>query len=95
MMTLTRESICSDRRHLTGIDGDFKYTFFFSDFDENGTPREYAPAVKDKNSYIKITNNDDGTYDITFSLKDDLSNTWSGSWNGPVELLKADEIFEF
>ena len=76
-------------------DGDFKYTFFFSDFDENGTPREYAPAVKDKNSYIEITNNDDGTYDITFSLKDDLSNTWYGSWNGPVELLKADEIFEF
>ena len=80
---------------LTGIiskTGDFENTFFFSDFDENGIPHEYAPAVKLKGrngGSIDVTNNGDGTYHIDFILMDDCQSFWYGEYSGPIEHKEA------
>ncbi len=41
----------------------------------------YAPAISGD---LNITNNGDGTYELSFSLVDDLGYTWSGSWSGTI-----------
>lgn len=80
---------------LTGIvteSGELKNTFFFSDFDSNGKPKEYAPAVKGrKNGGIELTNNGDGTYYIYFKVWDDCQNWWYGEFSGAIEHIEADE----
>ena len=43
----------------------------------------FAPAV---DGDIVVTNNGDGTYDISFECTDDIGNVWSGSWSGEVVL---------
>lgn len=44
----------------------------------------YAPAV---DGTVKVVNNGDGTYDITFDCVDDAGNVWDGSWTGAIETL--------
>lgn len=41
----------------------------------------YAPAISGD---LNITNNGDGTYELSFSHVDDLGYTWSGSWSGTI-----------
>ena len=67
-----------------GADGELEGSFFFSDFDSDGNPQEYAPAID--GDFI-LENNGDGTYSISFAIKDDLGYVWSGQWNGSFELI--------
>lgn len=46
-------------------------------------PTLYAPAISGE---LNITNNGDGTYEISFSFLDDRGHTWDGSWSGEVGL---------
>ena len=52
------------------------------DFNENGNPTSYAPAVSGD---LNITNNGDGTYHISFEFLDDKGNTWDGEWSGSFD----------
>lgn len=52
--------------------------------DAQDRPVGYAPAV---DGTVKVVNNGDGTYDITFDCVDDAGNVWDGSWTGEIETL--------
>ena len=73
--------------YITGYrneNGELSGSFFFSDFDSDGNPQEYAPAIE--GDFI-LDNNGDGTYSISFAIEDDLGYVWSGQWNGAFELI--------
>ena len=56
------------------------------DFNENGNPTSYAPAVSGD---MNITNNGDGTYHIQFEFLDDKGNTWDGEWSGSFSEMSS------
>lgn len=64
------------------IDGTLVGTVYMGDFNENGNPTSYAPAVSGD---LNITNNGDGTYHISFEFLDDKGNTWDGEWSGSFD----------
>lgn len=75
-------------RYLKGqvIDGTLLGTAYMGDFNENGNPTSYAPAVSGD---MNITNNGDGTYHIQFEFLDDKGNTWDGEWSGSFSEMSS------
>ena len=59
------------------------YVHYRSMDSEGASVDGLAPAV---DGDIMVTNNGDGTYDISFECTDDIGNVWSGSWSGEVVL---------
>ncbi len=57
-------------------------TFYISGIGADGNPSDYAAFV---GGSITVDNHGDGTYVISFALKDGLENTISGSWSGTLE----------
>lgn len=58
-------------------------TMFVGGFNEEGYVTEYAPATSGD---LVITNNGDGTYNISFAFVDDLGYNWNGEWSGTISL---------
>lgn len=78
-------------RYMKGavVDRQLLGTAYMGNFNEDGRPTSYAPAVSGD---MNITNNGDGTYHIWFEFLDDKGNTWDGDWSGPLyEGLSAPE----
>ena len=75
-------------RYLKGavVDGTLLGTAYMGDFNENGNPTSYAPAVSGD---MNITNNGDGTYHIQFEFLDDKGNTWDGEWSGSFSEMSS------
>ena len=71
--------------YMTGfMDGDYLFgTNYVGGFTSDGYVTEFAPAISGD---LNITNNNDGTYIISFSFVDDLGNTWEGEWEGEMQL---------
>ena len=71
--------------YLTGfMDGGYlSGTNYVGGFTSDGYVTEFAPAISGD---LNITNNNDGTYIISFSFVDDLGNTWEGEWEGEMQL---------
>lgn len=58
-------------------------TMYVGGFTEEGSVTAYAPATTGN---LDITNNGDGTYNISFSFVDDLGYTWDGEWSGEITI---------
>ncbi len=58
-------------------------TMYLGGFDEMGYVSEYAPAMSGD---LNITNNGDGTYNISFEFTDDLGYKVDGEWSGTISL---------
>lgn len=58
-------------------------TMYVGGFTEEGYVTAYAPATTGD---LDITNNGDGTYNISFSFVDDLGYTWDGEWSGEITI---------
>ena len=67
--------------YLTGFEsGGYLYGTLYLDYVSEGIAG-CAPAISGD---LNITNNSDGTYELSFSHMDDLGHTWSGSWAGTI-----------
>lgn len=63
------------------MSGTSLYPTMYLHFTADGYCDGYAPATSGN---IDITNNGDGTYDISVECTDDLGHVWSGSWSGSI-----------
>lgn len=78
--------------YMTGfMDGGYLFgTNYVGGFTSDGYVTEFAPAISGD---LNITNNNDGTYVISFSFVDDLGNTWDGEWEGEIQLEDGSEPY--
>ena len=60
----------------------YQGTWYLKNLDSGGKASVQAPAT---GGTITVTNNQDGTYALSFSLQDDKGHTWNGEWSGPIE----------
>lgn len=57
-------------------------TMYLGEFMPEGSVGIVAPAIEGD---LNISREDNGDYTFSFAFKDDIGNTWDGTWSGPVE----------
>lgn len=62
-------------------------TMYLGEFTPDGAVRAVAPALEGD---LNISREDNGDYTFSFAFKDDIGNTWDGTWSGPVQLVNSD-----
>lgn len=89
--TASESDIVSPGYYLKGYmdDGSLYGTIYMGNIAEGGYAQAYAPAV---GGDFDITNNGDGTYDISFSFVDDKGYVWDGTWSGEVEVIENTQV---